>query len=55
MVNVPEKNKFSNYPQQPHGGKLVDQVVTGIEREEELVRAKTATNDYGRHGGCNNT
>ncbi|WP_342504719.1 sulfate adenylyltransferase [Sporosarcina sp. FSL K6-2383] len=40
MVNVPVKNKFLNYPQQPHGGKLVDKVVTGKEREEELVRAK---------------
>ncbi|WP_186670920.1 sulfate adenylyltransferase [Sporosarcina sp. BP05] len=40
MVNVPVENKFLNYPQQPHGGKLVDKVVTGKEREEELVRAK---------------
>ncbi len=40
MVNVTVENKFLNYPQQPHGGKLVDKVVTGKEREEELVRAK---------------
>jgi len=40
MVNVAAENKFLNYPQQPHGGKLVDKVVTGKEREEELVRAK---------------
>ncbi len=40
MVNVTAENKFLNYPQQPHGGKLVDKVVTGKEREEELVRAK---------------
>ena len=40
MVNVPVENKFLNYPQQPHGGKLVDKVVTGKELEEELVRAK---------------
>jgi hypothetical protein len=33
-------NKFLNYPQQPHDGRLVDKVVTGKEREEELVRAK---------------
>lgn len=40
MVNVVAENKYLNYPQQPHGGKLVDKVVTGTEREEELVRAK---------------
>src|SRR5690625_5541879 len=31
---------FDNYPQQPHGGKLVDRVATGKEREEGLERAK---------------
>src|SRR5690625_5341349 len=31
---------FANYPQQPHGGKLVDRVATGKEREEGLERAK---------------
>lgn len=40
MLNVTEKSAFSKYPQQPHGGKLVDKVVVGQEREEELVRAK---------------
>lgn len=39
MLNVTE-NRFANYPQQPHGGKLVDKVVTGTERDEEMVRAK---------------
>ncbi len=40
MLNVTEKSAFSKYPQQPHGGKLVDKVVVGQEREEELIRAK---------------
>src|SRR5699024_5121292 len=31
---------FANYPQQPHGGKLVNRVLTGKEREEELARAR---------------
>ncbi len=31
---------FENYPQQPHGGKLVNQVLTGEEREQELAKAK---------------
>ncbi|WP_339253733.1 sulfate adenylyltransferase [Sporosarcina sp. FSL W8-0480] len=39
MLNITE-NKFVNYPQQPHGGKLVDKVLLGQEREDELVRAK---------------
>ncbi|MFS0690069.1 sulfate adenylyltransferase [Sporosarcina sp. 179-K 8C2 HS] len=39
MLNVTE-NRFANYPQQPHGGKLVDKVLTGVEREEELERAR---------------
>ncbi|MDW0117645.1 sulfate adenylyltransferase [Sporosarcina thermotolerans] len=39
MLNITE-NKFANYPQQPHGGKLVDKVLTGQERDDELVRAK---------------
>src|SRR5690606_9257476 len=30
----------TKYPQQPHGGKLVDRVLTGNEREEALERAK---------------
>lgn len=39
MLNTAE-NKFASYPQQPHGGKLVDKVVTGKERDEELIRAR---------------
>lgn len=31
---------FANYPQQPHGGKLVNRVLTGKEREEEVERAR---------------
>src|SRR5690625_4426526 len=31
---------FENYPQQPHGGKLVNQVLTGEERDKVLARAK---------------
>ncbi|WP_096273355.1 sulfate adenylyltransferase [Paucisalibacillus globulus] len=34
------EEKFASYPQQPHGGKLVDRVLRGKEREEELERAK---------------
>ncbi|MBS4202366.1 sulfate adenylyltransferase [Bacillus sp. FJAT-49732] len=40
MLDVTEKSTFANYPQQPHGGKLVNKVVTGKELEEELIRAK---------------
>ncbi|MCJ8008845.1 sulfate adenylyltransferase [Lederbergia wuyishanensis] len=40
MLDVTEISKFANYPQQPHGGKLVNKVVTGKELEEELIRAK---------------
>lgn len=32
---------FDNYPQRPHGGKLVNQVLQGAEREEALKRAAT--------------
>ena len=32
---------FENYPQAPHGGELVDQVVTGERREQEIARART--------------
>lgn len=39
MLNITE-NKIANYPQKPHGGKLVDKVLTGQERDDELVRAK---------------
>src|SRR5690554_4811742 len=31
---------FENYPQQPHGGKLVNQVLTGEERDQMLAKAK---------------
>lgn len=34
------EEKLASYPQQPHGGKLVDRVLRGKEREEELERAK---------------
>lgn len=36
-----KENKYSHYPQQPHGGKLIDQVITGKELETETNRAKT--------------
>ena len=39
-TTVTEENTFAKYPQQPHGGKLVDKVVTGQEREREIERAK---------------
>lgn len=32
---------YSNYPQQPHGGKLINRVVSAGDLEQELVRAKT--------------
>lgn len=32
---------FENYPQAPHGGELVDQVVPGERREQEIARART--------------
>lgn len=35
-----DQNTFLNYPQQPHGGHLVNQVLTGSKREQELMRAK---------------
>ena len=34
------KEPTLKYPQQPHGGKLVNRVLTGQKREEELARAK---------------
>ena len=37
---VMDQIMFDNYPQQPHGGKLVDQVLKGKERDEELIRAR---------------
>lgn len=38
--NVLTQDKLANYPQQPHGGKLVDRVLRGKEREEALERVK---------------
>jgi sulfate adenylyltransferase len=35
-----EQNTLVKYPQQPHGGELVNQVLTGKELEEGLARAK---------------
>lgn len=35
-----DKETLKKYPQQPHGGELVDRVATGIELEEGLERAK---------------
>jgi sulfate adenylyltransferase len=39
-ILVPDEKKFENYPQQPHGGKLVNRVLTGQEREDAIARAK---------------
>lgn len=36
-----EDLNFSKYPQKPHGGKLVDQVLKGKKREEALEKAAT--------------
>ena len=33
--------QFENCPQQPHGGKLVNRVLTGKERDEAIEKAKT--------------
>ena len=35
-----EESRFANYLQQPHGGKLVDKVLTGQELDEGLIRAE---------------
>src|SRR5690625_2223707 len=37
--NVLTHEKLKSYPQQPHGGKLVDQILHGKEREDALERA----------------
>jgi sulfate adenylyltransferase len=37
---VEQENPFAHYPQKPHGGKLVNQVVPESERDEELARAR---------------
>jgi len=39
-VHLDEK-AFEQYPQKPHGGKLIDRVATGKELEEALEKAKT--------------
>ena len=39
-TTIAETNVFENYPQQPHGGKLVDKVITGDELEQELAKAE---------------
>lgn len=39
-IEVPDANTFAKYPQQPHGGKLVDKIVTGKALEDALVRAE---------------
>ena len=36
-----DHKKFATYPQQPHGGTLVDRVATGQAREEGLAKAQT--------------
>lgn len=38
---VLDRDQFVNYPQRPHGGKLVDRVLVGEEREAELARARS--------------
>ena len=38
---VLDQEKFATYPQQPHGGKLVDRVATGEVRKQGLQRAQT--------------
>lgn len=40
QTTIAEKINFENYPQQPHGGKLVDRVLTGKALEEALVKAE---------------
>lgn len=40
QTTLEKKINFENYPQKPHGGKLVNQVLTGNELEEALVRAE---------------
>lgn len=34
------EEKVTKYPQQPHGGKLVDRVLTGEERDRAMERAR---------------
>src|SRR5690625_4888048 len=35
-----DHEQFPEYPQQPHGGRLINRVLTGKERDEELARAR---------------
>lgn len=35
-----KQEMIEKYPQQPHGGRLINKVLTGVQREEELARAK---------------
>lgn len=37
---VLDQEKIARYPQQPHGGKLVNRLLTGKARDEEMKRAK---------------
>jgi sulfate adenylyltransferase len=37
---VLDEEKLASYPQQPHGGKLVNRVLTGTERDAAMERAK---------------
>ncbi len=45
-VQVLGQEVFANYPQQPHGGKLVNRVVTGKKIGRGKVSCKTITYDY---------
>lgn len=38
---VLDEETLKSYPQQPHGGKLIDRVATGKDRDEALEKAKT--------------
>src|SRR5690625_6531517 len=37
---VLDQEKLARYPQQPHGGKLVNRLLTGKARDEAMERAK---------------
>lgn len=37
---VLDQEKMARYPQQPHGGKLINRLLTGKARDEEMERAK---------------
>lgn len=39
-MDYTDEKAFENYPQAPHGGKLVNQVLTGKKRDEEMERAR---------------